>query len=211
MRCVAVCPKRMFSVGIWSCSHCRNVASEMAGCSTDTVWLQQNFCRRSYFVFLEQCMFWCLRNEAGDGHFQTAGECHLPGTSVCYRIMTGTLDTSLNVNHWRTGSLCSWRRMGSAVTCLICMMNHWKNQGANNPAMVWIVYGMRSPYRVDRYSTHWLILALKHNRVRERVSSCLTAHQHKTGHSVPYTFSCRHLTKHRITLKKSNKLTIQRT
>ena len=41
-------------------------------------------------------MFWRLRNEAGDGHFQTAGEYRLPGTSVHYRIMTGTPDTSLN-------------------------------------------------------------------------------------------------------------------
>jgi len=48
---------------------------------------------RSCCVFLEQCMFWCLRNEAGDGHFQTAGECRLPGISVRYQIMTGTPDT----------------------------------------------------------------------------------------------------------------------
>jgi len=39
-------------------------------------------------------MFWRLRKEAGDGHFQTAGECCLPGTSVCYQIMTGTPDTA---------------------------------------------------------------------------------------------------------------------
>jgi len=25
-------------------------------------------------------MLWRLMNEAGDGHFQTAGECRLPGT-----------------------------------------------------------------------------------------------------------------------------------
>jgi len=62
-----------FSVGVWSrCSQCQKVAGEMAGCSTDAVRLQQNFCHRSCCVFLEQCMFWCLRNEAGDGHFQTA-------------------------------------------------------------------------------------------------------------------------------------------
>ena len=49
---------------------------------TDVVWLQQNFCHCRCCVFLEQCMFWCSMNEAGDGHFQTAGECRLPGTSV---------------------------------------------------------------------------------------------------------------------------------
>ena len=42
--------------------------------------------------FLEQCMSCCLRNEAGDGHFQTEGECHLPGTLVCYQIIIGTPD-----------------------------------------------------------------------------------------------------------------------
>jgi len=31
------------------------------------------------------------------------------------------------------------------------------------------------------------------------------AHQQKTGHSVPYTFNCRHLEKHKINCKKSNK------
>jgi len=38
-------------------------------------------------------MFWCLMKEAGDGYFQTAGECRQPGTSVRYQIMTGTPDT----------------------------------------------------------------------------------------------------------------------
>ena len=37
----------------------------MAGCSTDALQLQQNFCHCSFCVFLEQCMFWRLWNEAG--------------------------------------------------------------------------------------------------------------------------------------------------
>jgi len=67
-----------FSVGIWSrCSQCESVAGEMAGCSTDAVRLQQNSCHRICCVFLEQCMFWCLRNEASDGHFQQANVCYI--------------------------------------------------------------------------------------------------------------------------------------
>jgi len=36
-----------------------DVASKVAGCSTDAVQLQQNFCHRSCCMFLEQCLFWC--------------------------------------------------------------------------------------------------------------------------------------------------------
>jgi len=66
-------------------------------------------------VFLEQCMFWCLRNEAGDGHFQTAGECRLPGTPYIGALPDNdwyTRHASLNVTRWRTGSQCNWRRTG---------------------------------------------------------------------------------------------------
>jgi len=40
--------REMFSVDVSSrCCRCQNVASEMAGCSTGAVRLQQNFCHRS--------------------------------------------------------------------------------------------------------------------------------------------------------------------
>jgi len=60
---------------------------------TRPVAAKVNSCHRSFCVFLKQCIFWRLMNEAGDGHFQTAGECRLPGTSVRYQIMTGTPGT----------------------------------------------------------------------------------------------------------------------
>ena len=134
MRCAAlheVYPKRnVFSVGVWSrCSQCQNVASEMAGCSTDAVRLQQNVCHHSCCVFLEQCMFWCLRNEAGDGHFQTAGECRLPDTSVRNRIIPDTrVRTCL-----RTTLFCA------AVSVFVhrCTWNMLSSLLSSDPRVLW--------------------------------------------------------------------------
>jgi len=122
MLCTAVCPKRS------RCSQCQSVASEMAGCSTGAVRLQQNLCHQSCCVFLEHCMFWCLRSEADDSHFQTAGECCLPGILMSYRIMTGTPDmrvwTSLVDRQEASAIDVGWAWCGCGCNTCVPVMRH---------------------------------------------------------------------------------------
>jgi len=101
----------MFSVGIWSrCSQCQKLAGEMAGCSTDAVPLQQNFCHRSCCVFLgilaleKRSWRWSLSDSRWMSSARYLGA--LPDNDWYTR------HASLNVTRWRTGSRCNWRRTG---------------------------------------------------------------------------------------------------